>query len=267
MIAFSVFLGLVAIIGVAFLAGGLEFNGPVIRTTATVIAVRQVTDFHLARTRHTEFTLRFTDQDHQVVTVQTDQVKETLPVAQGDRIQVYVPADPSEVTDVRFGPPGRYDYEMGAIFLGIAVAGWTVIVIIGVRKKRRIATMAATGLADTVAGAGTVMKLPDGSMHDGLLVAVEMWHAQHWAELAAEGISVTLRPRSTTYSKNSASIEFGTPSRAVSAVFWDYGESEVISAGRFDREAPAVSIHPVGSASEVEALLDRLHVELRGSGG
>lgn len=143
MIVFSVFLGLLAIIGLSFLAGGLAYRGgPVIRTTATVIAVSQVTDFHLAHSRHIEFTLRFTDQDHQVVTVQTDQVKETPPVAQGDRIQVYVPANPSDVTDVRYGPPGSYDYEMGAAFLGIAVIGWTVIVIIGVRKKRRIARMA-----------------------------------------------------------------------------------------------------------------------------
>ncbi len=102
---------------------------------------------------------------------------------------------------------------------------------------------------------------------EGLLVAVEMWHEQHGAELAGEGISVTLRPRSTTRSKNSASIEFGTPSQAVSAVFWDSGESEVISAGSFDQEAPRVWGHHVGSASEVEALLDRLHVELRGSSG
>lgn len=152
MIVFSVFLGLVAIIGLSFLAGGLAYRGgPVIRTTATVIAVRQVTDFHLAHSRHIEFTLRFTDQDHQVVTVETDQVKETPPVAAGDRIQVYVPADPSDVTDVRFGPPGSYDYEMGGVFLGVAVIGWSVIVIIGVRKKRRIATM-ATELAGAGAG-------------------------------------------------------------------------------------------------------------------
>jgi hypothetical protein len=102
---------------------------------------------------------------------------------------------------------------------------------------------------------------------EGLLLAVEMWHVQHWAEFAGEGISVTLRPRSTTRSKNSASIEFGTPSYAVSAVFWDSGESEVISASSLDQEAPRVCIHHIGSASEVEALLDRLHVELRRSSG
>lgn len=137
MIVFSVFLGVLTIIGLSFLAGGLAYSGgPVIRTTATVIAVRQVTDLHMAHSQHTEFTLRFTDQDHQVVTVDTDQVKETPPVAQGDRIQVYVPADPSDVTDVRYGPPGAYDYEMGAAFLGIAVAGWTVIVIMWARKRQ-----------------------------------------------------------------------------------------------------------------------------------
>ena len=150
MIVFSVFLGVLAVLGLSFLAGGLAYKGgPVIRTTATVIAVRQVTDFHLAHTQHTEFTLRFTDQDHQVVTVDTDQVKETPPVAQGDHIQVYVPADPSDVADVRYGPPGSYDYEMGAVFLGIAVVGWTVIVIMRIRKKRRIART-TSGLAGTV---------------------------------------------------------------------------------------------------------------------
>ena len=149
MIVFSVFLGLVAIIGSSFLAGGLAYRGgPVIRTTATVIAVRQVTDFHLAHSQHIEFTLRFTDQDHQVVTVQTDQVKETPPVAEGDRIQVYVPADPSDVTDVRFGAPGSYDFFMAAMFLGIAVVGWTGIAIAWVRRKRRIARLVA-GLVGT----------------------------------------------------------------------------------------------------------------------
>jgi hypothetical protein len=138
MIVLSVFLGVVAIVGLSFLAGGQEFTGRVIRTTATVIAVRQVTDWGLAHTKHTEFTLRFTDQDHQFVTVDTDQVKDTPPVARGDRIQVYVPADPSDVTDVRFGPPGNYDYEMGVAFLGIAVVGWIAIAIIArVRKKGR----------------------------------------------------------------------------------------------------------------------------------
>jgi hypothetical protein len=102
---------------------------------------------------------------------------------------------------------------------------------------------------------------------EGLLVAVEMWHEQHWAELAGEGISVTLWPRSTNRSKNSAAIEFGTPSQAAEAVVWDSGEAEVISAGKFDQKDPRVSIHHVGSASEVEELLDRLHLELRGSGG
>lgn len=146
MIAFSVFLGLVAIIGLAFLAGGAGFSGRVIRTTATVVAVRQVTDFGLAKAQHPEFTLRFTDQDHRIVIVETDQVKETPPVTQGDRIQVYVPADPSEVTDVRFGPPGSYDFGMGAMFLGMAVVGWTAMGIIWVRRKRRIART-VSGLA------------------------------------------------------------------------------------------------------------------------
>lgn len=102
---------------------------------------------------------------------------------------------------------------------------------------------------------------------EDLLVAVELWHQHHQAELGGEGISATLRPRSTTYSKNSASIEFGTPGQLASAVFWDSGEAEVISAVLFDQEAPTVSIHRVGSASEVEALLDRLHAELRRSSG
>lgn len=102
---------------------------------------------------------------------------------------------------------------------------------------------------------------------ESLLVAAEMWHEQYWAELAGEGISATLRPRSTTYPKNSASIDFETPSQLVSAVFWDSGESEVISAEIHSQEDPRVSIHQVASPTEVEALLDRLHVELRGPSG
>jgi hypothetical protein len=100
------------------------------------------------------------------------------------------------------------------------------------------------------------------TQNEGLLVAVEAWYVQHWAEFACEGISVTLRPRFTTRSKNSASIEFGTSRYVISAVFWDSGESEVISARRLDQEAPRVFIRHVESANEVEALLDRLHVEL-----
>lgn len=136
LIPYAVLFGVVAIIGVAFLANGLQFTGRVIRTTATVVAVRQVTDAHLAHTRHTEFTLRFTAQDHQVVTVQTDQVMQAQPAAPGDRIQVYVPADPAEVTDVRFGPPGSYDFYMAAAFFGLAVPGSAGTAIAWVRKKR-----------------------------------------------------------------------------------------------------------------------------------
>lgn len=81
------------------------------------------------------------------------------------------------------------------------------------------------------------------------------------------GISMTLRPRTTTRSKNSARIDFQTPRLLVSAEFWDSGESDVTSVGRFDNDDRTVSIHDVESASDVEALLDRLHVELRRSGG
>jgi hypothetical protein len=139
----AVFFAVVAIIGVAFLATGLQFTGKVIRTTATVVAVSHGTDAHLAHTQHTEFTLRFTDQDHQLVTVQTEQVMQAQPVALGDRIQVYVPADPADVTDVRFGPPGNYDFYMAAAFLGLAVLGWAGIAIAWVRKKRRMVRMVA----------------------------------------------------------------------------------------------------------------------------
>lgn len=90
----------------------------------------------------TTFTLRFTDQAHQVVTEQTQEVMQAQPVYPGDRIQVYVPADPSDVTDVRFGAPGRYDFSMAEMFFGLAVTGWTVIALVAVRRKRRFATMA-----------------------------------------------------------------------------------------------------------------------------
>lgn len=101
----------------------------------------------------------------------------------------------------------------------------------------------------------------------GLLVAVEMWHERRWAELAGEGISMTLRPRSTDRSKNSVSIDFETPSQIASAFFWDSGESETISVGIHGQEDPRVTIYHVALATEVEALLDRFHVELRGPRG
>ena len=105
---------LVTVIGLAFLGSGAEFAGRVARTTATLIAVHNVTDFGLARTEHTEFTLQFMDQGS-LVTEQTDQIRQVPRVpAVGDRIQVYyVPGDPRNVTDARYGRPGSYDFEMG----------------------------------------------------------------------------------------------------------------------------------------------------------
>jgi hypothetical protein len=142
-------MGLIAIIGLAFLTIGLQFAGPVIRTTATVLAVHADPADGPAKGKNgTTFTLRFTDQDHQVVTEETEQVMQAHPVAPGDRIQVYVPADPSAVTDVRFGSPGSYDFFMTAMFLGIAVVGWTGIAIAWVRRKRRF-PRTANGLAGT----------------------------------------------------------------------------------------------------------------------
>ena len=141
--------GFVALIGLAFLISGLEFvTGPVIRTTATVIAVRADPGYGPAAGKNgTTFTLRFTDQDHQVVTEQTQEVEHDQPVVAGNRIQVYVPADPSGVTDVRFGAPGEYDFFMTELFFGIAVAGWTGVLFARVRRKRRFARL-ANGLGE-----------------------------------------------------------------------------------------------------------------------
>jgi hypothetical protein len=102
---------------------------------------------------------------------------------------------------------------------------------------------------------------------ESLLIAVEIWHGQHWAELAAEDIFIDLSPRSVNLGKNSASIDFNTPSQLASAAFWDSGESEIITASYFDREEPKMRIHHVGSANEVAALLDQFIIELRGSSG
>jgi hypothetical protein len=88
------------------------------------------------------------------------------------------------------------------------------------------------------------------------LIAVEQWHEANWADLAEQGISMTLRPRSTGRSKNSASIEFVTGVRAVSAVVWDSGEAEVLVAETSDQSAPEVRVHFVGTANDVKELLD-----------
>lgn len=146
LIAGAALLGVFAVIGLAFLVTGLEFTGHVIRTTATVVAVHENPDAGPVKGKNgTTFTLRFTDQNHQLVTVDTEQVMQAQPVVPGDRIQVYVPAEPSDVTDVRFGSPGSYDFFMTSMFLGIAVVGWTGMAIAWVRRKRRIARM-ITGL-------------------------------------------------------------------------------------------------------------------------
>ena|SRR5437868_10946548 len=97
---------------------------------------------------------------------------------------------------------------------------------------------------------------------EALLIAIEQWHENNWADLAHDGIAMTLRPRSTGRSKNSASIEFQTADRAVSAVFWDSGESEVITAEKFGQEAPTVIGNVVESVDDVAALLNRVHLEL-----
>ena len=136
--------GLVACIGLAFLIGGLQYiTGPVIRTSATVIAVHADPAYGPSKGKNgTTFTLRFTDQDHQVVTEQTQEVVQSPAVSPGDRIQVYVPADPSDVTDVRFGSPGEYDFFMAEMFFGIAVVGWTGVALARLRRKRRFAGIA-----------------------------------------------------------------------------------------------------------------------------
>jgi hypothetical protein len=133
--------GLIALIGLAFLISGLKFiTGPVIRTTATVIAVRADPAYGPSEGKNgTTFTLRFADQDHRVVTEQTQEVEHDQPVAPGDHIQVYVPADPADVTDVRFGAPGEYDFFMAELFFGIEAAGLIGVGFARVRRKRRSA--------------------------------------------------------------------------------------------------------------------------------
>jgi hypothetical protein len=91
--------------------------GTIGQRTAALVAVRADPAYGPAEGKNgTTFTLRFTDQDRQVVTEQTQEVEHGQPVAPGDRIQVYVPADPSDVTDVRFGAPGEYDFFMAELF-------------------------------------------------------------------------------------------------------------------------------------------------------
>ena len=98
---------------------------------------------------------------------------------------------------------------------------------------------------------------------EGLLIAVEQWHVTNWATLVGHRISTSVRPRSTNRSKNSVSIEFQTDEWAVSAVVWDSGETEVLTASKIDLTAvPAVAVHTVTSPEDVAALLDGIRDDL-----
>jgi hypothetical protein len=91
---------------------------------------------------------------------------------------------------------------------------------------------------------------------DSLLTAVEAWHARWSASLANEGVTSTLRPKSTGRSKNSVSLDLEAAGRLGQAVVWDTGEAEIIRAEL--GQEPAIEIRAVTSAAQVEDLLNEL---------
>lgn len=106
--------------------------------------------------------------------------------------------------------------------------------------------------------------MSDVAQDPALLAAVEDWHVRNWAALAGAGVVTTLRPASTSLSKNSTSLGFETPGTLVEALVWDSGEAEVITANKNERVDPAVRVLKVPAVDDVTAMLDDLRAELIG---
>lgn len=117
-IALSLFFVAMAFIGLSFLISGIELRAHAVRTTATVLTVREIHDKGRGGGSHHEFTLEFTDRSGKPHTEVTEQVRtDPTPPGTGDRIAIYYASnDPSNLADVRFGSPGSSDFFMAAIF-------------------------------------------------------------------------------------------------------------------------------------------------------
>lgn len=91
---------------------------------------------------------------------------------------------------------------------------------------------------------------------DSLLSAVEAWHARRSAVLASEGVTATLRSKSSDRSKNGVSMDFEANGRFGQAVVWASGEAEIIHAGL--GQEPTIEVRAVAYPAQVDDLLNEL---------
>jgi hypothetical protein len=136
MIGISLFLCLLAVIGIAFLASGIELHSNAVRTTATVVRVRDVHEGGAGP--HHRFTLEFTDQHGEKWTEDTEDVRQAPVVPKpGDHIDIYYASNnPANLEDVRFGFPGRHEFFMSAAFGGVVIAVPIIAGVVGTIRKR-----------------------------------------------------------------------------------------------------------------------------------
>jgi hypothetical protein len=136
MIGISLFLCLLAFIGISFLASGIELYNNAVSTTATVVRVRNVHEG--GASPHHKFTLEFTDQYGEQWTEETEDVRQTPVVPKpGNRIDIYYASNnPANLEDVRFGFPGQYDFFMSATAGGLMIAVPIIAGVVRMIRKR-----------------------------------------------------------------------------------------------------------------------------------
>lgn len=129
------FAGLLALGCAVNISEGNDLHANAVRATATVTAVNHG--------KATTYDLTFTDQDGQAQRVgYTENLEGSPKVA--DHVDIYYssakPTDPDEVTDVRLGPPGSYQYSAArnlGLFSLIPLAAGIYGIGIRVREERQ----------------------------------------------------------------------------------------------------------------------------------
>jgi hypothetical protein len=171
-IGISLFLCLLAFIGVSFLVSGIELRENAVRTTATVVKVHKV---HRGRSSDHLFTLKFTDRQGNELTEQTDHVRMIPAIpSSGDRIGIYYASnDPANLSDVRFGSPGSYDFFMattfGSLVIAIPIIARLILIIrkrLGARRRQKLIAWPSRSSSSHPSGSGAAGGGDGGALHD-----------------------------------------------------------------------------------------------------
>jgi hypothetical protein len=148
-IALSLLCAALAFIALGFLGAGIDLHNNAVRTTATVLTVREIHDAGRGGGYHFDFTIEFTDLHGKHHTVRTGQISSdpVLP-ATGDHVDIYYASDhPSNLADVRLGSPGNDAFAVATIFGFLVIATPVVARLIRTirrqihaRRRRRLIT-------------------------------------------------------------------------------------------------------------------------------